>query len=139
MSDDPEHTDLSQLGAGTTRPNRKLETFPNRNPDREYVVALETDEFTCLCPATGQPDFAEIRIRYVPAERNVESKSLKLYLWSFRDEGIFHEHFANVVLDDLAAALAPRWCEVETRFKARGGIGITVRAEHGSAPNLAEE
>ena len=139
MSDDPEHADLSQLGADATRPNRKLETFPNRNPDRDYVVELETDEFTCLCPATGQPDFAEIRIRYLPAERIVESKSLKLYLWSFRDEGIFHEHFANVMLDDLVAALAPRWCEVETRFKARGGIGITVRTEHGSAPNLAEE
>ena len=139
MSEDPEHADLSQLGASTTQPNRKLETFPNRNPDRDYVVELETDEFTCLCPATGQPDFAEIRIRYVPDERIVESKSLKLYLWSFRDEGIFHEHFANVVLDDLAAALAPRWCEVETRFKARGGIGITVRAEHGSAPSLTEE
>ena len=100
---------------------------------------MECPEFTCLCPKTGQPDFATIRVCYFPAFRCVELLSLKLYLWSFRDEGIFHEHFANVMLDDLVAALAPRWCEVETRFKARGGIGITVRAEHGSAPNLAEE
>ena len=125
---------LSELGKGATQPQRKLETFPNHHPGRNYLVELETEEFTCLCPATGQPDFAEVRIRYAPDQRIVESKSLKLYLWSYRDEGIFHEHFANVLLDDLVAALAPRWCEVEAKFNARGGIGITIRAEHGTNP-----
>ena len=134
MSENTEHNELTRLGQGATAPKRELETFPNRNPERDYVVELETKEFTCLCPKTGQPDFAEIRIRYVPEERIVESKSLKLYLWTFRDEGVFHEHFANLLLDDLVTALAPRWCEVETRFNARGGIAITIRAEHGSAP-----
>ena len=138
MSENTEHKNLTQLGEGTTTPKRELETFPNRNTERDYVVELETNEFTCLCPATGQPDFAEIRIRYVPEERIVESKSLKLYLWTFRDEGVFHEHFANLLLNDLVAALSPRWCEVETRFNARGGIAITVRTEHGSAPEIAE-
>ena len=90
----PEHKDLSKLGEGGTHPNRNLETFPNRNPERDYVVELKTDEFTCICPKTGQPDFAEIIIRYVPDQKIVESKSLKLYLWTFRDEGTFHEHFA---------------------------------------------
>ena len=138
MSEITEHTDLTRLGEGATAPKRDLETFPNRNPERDYVVELETNEFSCLCPITGQPDFAEIQIRYVPDERIVESKSLKLYLWTFRDEGVFHEHFANLLLDDLVAALSPRWCEVEARFNARGGIAINVRAEHGSAPDLSE-
>ena len=128
---------LSELGKGATRPQRKMETFPNHHPERDYVVELETDEFTCLCPATGQPDFAEIRIRYVPDQKIVESKSLKLYLWSYRDEGIFHEHFANVLLEDLVAALAPRWCEVTTKFNSRGGISITVQAEHGTQPGTS--
>ena len=134
MSDSQDFSQLTELGTGATRPSRQLETFPNRNPDRDYMVELRTDEFTCLCPATGQPDFAEIRIRYVPDRKIVESKSLKLYLWSYRDEGVFHEHFANLLLDDLAAALAPRWCLVEALFKVRGGIAINVRAEHGTAP-----
>ena len=138
MSENTEHTDLTRLGEGATRPKRELETFPNRNPERDYVVELDTNEFTCLCPVTGQPDFAEIHIRYVPDERIVESKSLKLYLWTFRDEGVFHEHFANLLLDDLVAALSPRWCEVEALFNARGGIAINVRAEHGSAPDISE-
>lgn len=138
MSENTEHTNLTRLGERTTAPKRELETFPNRNPERDYVVELETNEFTCLCPVTNQPDFAEIHIRYVPDERIVESKSLKLYLWTFRDEGVFHEHFANLLLDDLVIALSPRWCEVEARFNARGGIAINVRAEHGSAPDLSE-
>lgn len=119
---------LTLLGEGTTRPTKKLETFPNRHPEREYVVTLTTDEFTCICPATGQPDFARITIRYAPDQKIVESKSLKLYLWSYRDEGVFHEHVANVILDDLAAALSPRWCEVTAEFSVRGGIAITVEA-----------
>jgi len=121
---------LSLLGR-PSKPERRLETFPNHHPGRDYVVTLTTDEFTCVCPATGQPDFAHITIEYVPAERIVESKSLKLYLWSFRDQGTFHEHVANVILDDLVQALAPRWCRVTARFAVRGGIAITVEAEHG--------
>jgi 7-cyano-7-deazaguanine reductase len=111
-------------------PQRKLETFPNHHPEREYTVTLSTREFTCLCPVTGQPDFAKIRIVYSPGERILESKSLKLYLWSFRDERVFHEHLANVVLDDLVEALAPRWCRVIAAFAPRGGIPITVAAEY---------
>ena len=130
----PEHEDLTKLGEGTTRPKRELETFPNRDPERPYVIELRTSEFTCLCPKTGQPDFAEIFIRYVPDQKIVESKSLKLYLWSYRDEGVFHEHFANLLLNDLVDALAPKWCRVEVDFNARGGIGIRVLAEHGNPP-----
>ena len=127
----PEHANLSKLGEGGTHPKRSLETFPNRNPERDYIVELKTDEFTCLCPKTGQPDFANILIRYVPDGKIVESKSLKLYLWTFRDEGTFHEHFANRLLDDLVEALKPRWCRVEVDFNARGGIGIIVFVEYG--------
>lgn len=121
---------LGHLPGGGTRPSRALEAFPNHHPERDYTVDLETSEFTCLCPATGQPDFATIRIRYIPGPSVVESKSLKLYLWSFREEGIFHEHLANVILDDLVVAIQPRWCRVEAAFHPRGGIGIVVRAEH---------
>jgi 7-cyano-7-deazaguanine reductase len=121
---------LSHLGRQTTVPSKQLETFPNRHPDRDYKVTLTTDEFTCVCPATGQPDFAKLTIRYIPDQRIVESKSLKLYLWSYRNEGVFHEHVANVILDDLVAALAPRWCEVTADFGVRGGIAITVHTEY---------
>ena len=133
----PEHENLTQLGQGGTQPKRYLETFPNRNPERDYVVELKTSEFTCICPKTGQPDFADILIRYVPDQKIVESKSLKLYLWTFRDQGTFHEPFANLLLDDLVSALDPRWCRVEVDFNARGGIGIIVSAEHGTPPEIA--
>lgn len=112
------------------RPGRKLETFPNHNPERRYTVTLTTDEFTCICPATGQPDFATIRVKYIPDQRIVESKSLKLYYWSYRDEGIFQEHLINTICDDLVAALDPHWIEVTGDFNVRGGIGITVVAAH---------
>lgn len=112
------------------KPSRKLETFPNRHPERDYTVSLETDEFTCVCPVTGQPDFASLTIEYVPDRKIVESKSLKLYLESFRNEGVFHEHVTNTILDDLVKALAPRWCVVRGEFAARGGIAITVEAEY---------
>ena len=125
---------LSHLGNTQNRPQSGLETFPNRNPGRAYVVELVTEEFTCLCPATGQPDFARITVRYVPGPRIVESKSLKLYYWSYRDRGVFHEHVTNKILDDLVAALGPAWCEVVGEFGVRGGISITVRAEHGRRP-----
>jgi 7-cyano-7-deazaguanine reductase len=122
--------DLSLLGQGATQPQRKLETFPNRHPNRRYTVKLETNEFTAVCPMTGQPDFATIRVEYIPNERIVESKSFKLYIWSFRNEGIFHEHVTNVILDDLVEALDPHWCRVTGEFSVRGGIAITVTAEH---------
>lgn len=110
---------------------RRLETFPNHHPGRDYVVRLKTEEFTCVCPATGQPDFAELTIEYIPDRKIVESKSLKLYLWSFRNEGVFNEHLANVILDDLVDALSPKWCKVTADFAVRGGISISVEAEHG--------
>ena len=112
------------------RPTKKLETFPNHHPKRDYVVTLRTEEFTCVCPATGQPDFARLAIQYIPDKRIVESKSLKLYLWSYRDEGVFHEHVANMILDDLVSALKPRWCKVTADFAVRGGISITIDAEY---------
>lgn len=121
---------LSKLGKGKTVPDRSLETFPNRHPDRDYVVTLSTDEFTCICPATGQPDFATITIKYIPNSRIVESKSLKLYLWSYRNEGVFHEHVTNVILEDLVDTLEPRWCEVTADFNVRGGIDISIVAEY---------
>ena len=123
-------TGLSLLGSGNTaKPIRKLETFPNHSK-RNYTVTLSTEEFTCVCPMTGQPDFARIKIQYIPDKKIVESKSLKLYLWSFRDEGVFHEHVTNIILDDLVAALAPRWCRVSAEFAVRGGIAINVDAEY---------
>ncbi len=114
----------------TTKPTSQLETFPNPNPERDYEIAFEAPEFTCLCPMTAQPDFATIRIRYVPDEKCVELKSLKLYLWSFRDEGTFHEAVTNRIANDLIAALAPRFIEVEGDFYIRGGIKTKVRVEH---------
>ncbi len=107
-----------------------LETFPNPKADRDYEIRFECPEFTCVCPRTGQPDFAVIRIRYVPDRLCVELKSLKLYLWSFRDEGHFHEAVTNRILDDLVRALAPRRMTVEGDFNVRGGIHTTVTASH---------
>ncbi len=122
--------ELTLLGQGQTQPTKKLETFPNRNPERDYIVTLRTDEFTCVCPMTGQPDFAKLTIRYIPDQRIVESKSLKLYLWSYRNEGVFHEHIANLILDDLVRVLEPRWCEIVAEFSIRGGIAITIQVEY---------
>ena len=115
-------------------PSKNLETFANPKPGRPYLIAMECPEFTCLCPMTGQPDFATIRLRYVPAERCVELKSLKLYLWSYRDEGAFHEAVTNKICDDLVAALAPRWIEVTGDFQVRGGIHTAVIVRHGEKP-----
>lgn len=119
---------LTLLGR-EAEPTKKLETFPNHHPDRDYIVTLRTEEFTCVCPATGQPDFAKLTIQYIPDKKIVESKSLKLYLQSFRNQGAFHEHVTNVILDDLVKVLAPRWCKVTADFAVRGGISITVEAE----------
>jgi 7-cyano-7-deazaguanine reductase len=114
----------------TTRPSRALETFANPKPERDYVIRFECPEFTCLCPMTGQPDFATIRVEYVPNRLCVELKSWKLYLWSYRDQGAFHEAVTNQILDDLVAATQPRRARVEGEFKVRGGIYTTVVAEH---------
>jgi len=130
MTSEEDLTGISELGKGATQPSRNLETFPNHHSDRGYTVTLTTDDFTCLCPATGQPDFATLTIRYIPDQKVVESKSLKLYFWSFRDKGVFHEHIANVILDDLVKALDPYWCEVVADFGVRGGIAISVTASH---------
>lgn len=130
MTEASDLDDLTLLGR-EAKPSKRLETFPNRHPDRRYVVRLETDEFTCLCPATGQPDFANILVEYIPNQKIIESKSFKLYLWSYRNEGVFHEHVINKILEDLVAALEPHWCRVVGAFQIRGGINITVEAEHG--------
>lgn len=126
-----EATDLEGLTllGSSAKPSKTLEAFPNRSPGRYYLVTLETDEFTCVCPATQQPDFATIKVEYVPDEKIVESKSFKLYLWSYRDEGVFHEHVVNKILEDLIKALDPHYCKVTGIFNIRGGVGITVEAE----------
>ena len=121
---------LTVLGKEKVTPGRRLEAFPNHHPERDYVVTMLTEEFTCVCPLTGQPDFAKLKIQYIPDKRVLESKSLKLYLHSFRNEGTFHEHVINVVLDDIVGALAPRWCKITADFAVRGGIGICVDAEY---------
>ncbi len=115
-----------------TRPAGKLDTFASPRPGRPFEVVFETEEFTCLCPLTGQPDFAKLRITYQPDRLCVESKSLKLYLWSYRDRGAFHEAVTNQILDDLVAALQPQWLRVEGDFLVRGGIRTLVSAEHGT-------
>jgi 7-cyano-7-deazaguanine reductase len=114
----------------SSTPTRELKTFPNPNPERDYEIAFEAPEFTCLCPMTAQPDFATIRIRYVPDAKCVELKSLKLYLWSYRDEGTFHEAVTNRIANDLIAALEPRYLYVEGDFYVRGGIKTVVKVEH---------
>ena len=107
-------------------PSKTLETFPNPSPDRDYEIAFDAPEFTCLCPLTGQPDFAHFKIRYVPDQKCVELKSLKLYFWSYRNEGAFHEAVTNRIRDDLVAALSPRKLTVVGDWFIRGGIGTVV-------------
>lgn len=111
-----------------------LDTFPNPKPARDYLVEHRVSEFTSLCPKTGQPDFAAVNIRYVAAATCMELKSLKLYLQTFRNEGIFYEDATNVILDDLVACCQPRWMEVETVWSVRGGIQSVVNARHGQRP-----
>ncbi len=113
-----------------TNPSKKLETFSNPRPGRDYEISMECPEFTCVCPRTGQPDFATIRIRYVPGELCLELKSLKLYLWSFREEGAFHEDVINRILDDLVQACSPKSMTVVGDFNVRGGIHTVVTVEH---------
>ncbi|QIT56153.1 NADPH-dependent 7-cyano-7-deazaguanine reductase QueF [Aquisalimonas sp. 2447] len=114
----------------STKPSSALETFPNPHPDRDYTIRMEIPEFTCLCPKTGQPDFATIHLEYVPDRDCVELKSLKLYIWSFRDVGAFHEKVTHDMLGDLVAATQPRFMRVTGVFNVRGGIYTSVIAEH---------
>ncbi len=113
-----------------SQPSKTLETFDNPQPERDYTIRIRVPEFTCLCPKTGQPDFAEMTIEYIPDRLCVELKSLKMYIWSFRDEGAFHEAVTNRILQDLVAATAPRFMRLTADFNVRGGIYTTVVAEH---------
>ncbi len=122
---------LKALGSGPrASPARALETFPNPSPARDYLIRMEIPEFTCLCPKTGQPDFATLYLDYYPDRDCVELKSLKLYVWSFRDEGKFHEAVTNEILDDLVRATRPRFMRLTAEFLVRGGIYTTIVAEH---------
>ena len=114
----------------TTTPTRTLDTFPNPAPQRDFTIHIEIPEFTCLCPKTGQPDFATMTLSYVPDQACVELKSLKLYIWSFRDEGAFHEAVTNRILDDIVTACAPRFARLSARFNVRGGTYPTIVVEH---------
>ena len=114
-------------------PSSSLETFNNPSPERDYTIRMSIPEFTCLCPKTGQPDFATLELEYVPDERCVELKSLKLYIWSFRDRGAFHEAVTNEILHKLADATAPRFMRLTAKFNVRGGIYTSVTAEHRAA------
>jgi len=116
--------------SGHSRPSKQLDVFPNPSPDRDYLIHMQVPEFTCLCPLTGQPDFAVFTIDYIPDRLCVELKSLKMYAWSFRDEGVFHEAVTNRVLDDLATSTKPRFVRVTARWGVRGGIFTNVVVEH---------
>jgi 7-cyano-7-deazaguanine reductase len=113
-----------------TKPSKSLETFDNPQPERDYSIRIRVPEFTCLCPKTGQPDFATLLIEYVPDRLCVELKSLKLYAWSYRDEGAFHEAVTNKILGDLVATTEPRFMRLTAEWNVRGGIYTTVVAEH---------
>ena len=113
-----------------SRPSKTLETFPNPAPERDYRIHMEIPEFTCLCPMTGQPDFATLKLEYVADALCVELKSLKLYIWSYRDEGAFHEAVTNRILDDLVRATTPRYMKLSSKFNVRGGIYTSVVVEH---------
>ena len=113
-----------------SRPSKRLQTFANPAPGRDYRIQMEIPEFTCLCPLTGQPDFAVLSLEYIPERLCVELKSLKLYVWSFRDEGAFHEAVTNRICDDLVKVLRPRYLRLTAKFNVRGGICTSVVAEH---------
>jgi 7-cyano-7-deazaguanine reductase len=114
----------------STQPSKELETFENPQPGRDYTIRIEVPEFTCLCPKTGQPDFATLSLEYIPDQKCVELKALKLYVWSFRDEGAFHEDVTNRILDDLVKATNPRFMRLSADFNVRGGIYTMVVVEH---------
>ncbi len=119
-----EHHDM------VTHAQEQLETFPNPSPERTYTIRIATREFTCLCPKTGQPDFAKLTFEYIPDAHCVELKSLKLYLWSYRQQGAFHEAITNQILDDLVAVISPRFMRVTAKFNVRGGLQTSIIAEH---------
>ena len=114
----------------TTQASKNLDTFPNPKPERDFTIRVEIPEFTCLCPMTGQPDFAHLSLEYVPNKACVELKSLKLYIWSYRDEGAYHEAVTNRILDDIVAATAPNFARLTAEFNVRGGTYPTIVAEH---------
>jgi len=114
----------------STSPSTALETFPNPNPERDFLIHMDIPEFTCLCPKTGQPDFARLELDYIPDRTCVELKSLKLYVWSYRNQGAFHEAVTNRILDDLVCATTPRFMRLTARFNVRGGIFTSGVAEH---------
>ncbi|NOS89539.1 MAG: NADPH-dependent 7-cyano-7-deazaguanine reductase QueF [Methylococcaceae bacterium] len=114
----------------TTKPSKTLDTFPNPQVGRNYTIRIDVPEFTCLCPKTGQPDFATLQIEYVPARLCVELKALKLYMWAFREQGAFHEAVTNEILDDIVAAIEPNFMRIRAEFNVRGGIYTTVVVEH---------
>jgi 7-cyano-7-deazaguanine reductase len=114
----------------TTKPSADLTTFENPRPGRDFTIRIDIPEFTCLCPMTGQPDFAELMIEYVPNKLCVELKSLKLYMWTFRERGAFHEAVTNEILDHIVAAISPNFMRLRAQFNVRGGIYTTVIAEH---------
>ena len=123
----------SDASSMPSQPTKALETFDNPQPGRDYHIHIEIPEFTCLCPKTGQPDFATLLLDYIPDQRCVELKSLKLYIWSFRDEGHFHEDVTNRILDDLVRVTDPRFMRLTSKFYVRGGIFTNVVAEHRKA------
>ena len=114
----------------STQPSKNLETFPNPFPDRDYTIRIRTPEFTCLCPKTGQPDFATLQLEYVPDRGCIELKSWKLYVWSFRDEGAFHEDVSNRILNDLVRICHPRFMRLHAEFNVRGGVYTDITVEY---------
>ena len=123
----------------STLPSKQLDTFDNARPDRDYTIHIETSEFTCLCPMTGQPDFATIKIDYVPDLKCVELKSYKLYIWTYRDQGAFHEVVTNQILYDLVSAIDPKFMRITGIFNVRGGVYTNVVAEHRKAGWVSPE
>ena len=113
-----------------SKPSKGLESFPNPSPERDYLIRMQIPEFTCLCPMTGQPDFATLFLDYVPDRKCIELKSLKLYVWSYRNEGVFHEAVTNRIADDLARLLSPRLLRLVAQFFVRGGIFTSIVVEH---------
>ena len=117
----------------STRPKKNLETFANPNNERDYTIKITMPEFTCLCPKTGQPDFAKLFLEYVPSKKCVELKSLKMYIWSYRDEGAFHEAVTNQILNDLVEAIKPKYMKLKAVFNVRGGVYTTIICDHKSS------
>ena len=123
----------------STEASTTLDSFTNPNPERDYTIHIDTPEFTCLCPLTGQPDFASIEVQYVPDQLCLELKALKLYFWSYRDQGAFHEAVSNQILSDLVAVIAPRFMRINAEFNVRGGVYTRVVVEHRSVGWQAPE